>query len=108
MHSRTIDAFLQAGPILTPYRRSGTGAPVLLLCRGALADRLLGRLAGRRCVIAPELPEGVPFTAWLCDVIDGLGLDRPAIVADATFAEAVRAFVRDEPDRVGRVVVVPG
>src|SRR5262245_46426244 len=65
MQPAGISATFQAGATVTPYRRAGTGEPVLLLgfrIEGdPLGALLFGRLAERFRVIAPEIPEGVPF-----------------------------------------------
>lgn len=104
-------ALFQAGPTVTPYRRAGAGEAIVLLFpggdAGALGAEVFARLAERFRVIAPDVPEGIPVAAWLRDLIEGLGLERPGIVADACFADAVRQLAREDPDRVGRVVAVP-
>jgi len=108
---KVTSALFQAGPTVTAYRRAGSGAPVLLLFPGGGADPLgadvFARLAERFRVVAPDVPDGIPFAAWLRDLIEGLGLERPGIVADGCFAGAARELAREDPERVGRVVAVP-
>jgi pimeloyl-ACP methyl ester carboxylesterase len=109
-----IEAVVQAGPFETPYRRAGTGGTVLLLMADddpAGRDRLFDQLAGRFRTIAPELPGELAETpelmaVWLRGLIDGLGLDRPAIVAGPTYAAPLRRFAELDPDRVGRLALV--
>jgi hypothetical protein len=57
-------------------------------------------------VIAPVRPAGVPFSRWLRDLIDGLGLDRPYLVADGSIAGVALGFALVEEERVGGVVAV--
>ncbi|AKF09324.1 alpha/beta fold hydrolase [Sandaracinus amylolyticus] len=101
---------LQTGTTETRYQRAGRGSPVLLLFTDATADalgaRLFERLAAGFRVIAPTLPPGVEIASWLRDLIEGLGLIRPAIVADEPFVVASLALSTQEPDRVGAIVVL--
>lgn len=101
---------LQTGTTETQYRRAGHGPPVLLLFAEGSADELgahlFDRLAAGFRVIAPTCPAGVEIADWLRDLIEGLGLIRPAIVADEPFALASLGLSMQEPDRVGAVVVI--
>lgn len=101
---------LRTGTTETQYRRAGQGPPVLLLFPGGTEDelgaQLFDRLAARFRVIAPICPVGVELTSWLRDLIEGLGLIRPAIVADEPFGTASLGLSMREPDRVGAVVVI--
>ena len=103
---------LRTGTTETLYQRAGQGPPVLLLLPEGATDelgaQLFGRLAGRFRVIAPVLPAGVEITGWLRDLIEGLGLIRPAIVADEPFGLASLSLSIQEPDRVGAIVVIAG
>lgn len=117
-----IEAVVQAGATETHYRRAGCGSTVLLLFPGGAADPLAAllfdRLARRFRVIAPLPPAGVvagsaegeqtAVSTWLRDLIDGLGLVRPGVVAGETLAAAVLAFSRTDPDRAGAIVTVSG
>lgn len=101
---------LRIGTTETLYQRAGQGPPVLLLLHEGATDELgaelFGRLAARFRVIAPVRPAGVEITSWLRDLIEGLGLIRPAIVADEAFGLASLSLSMQEPDRVGAIVVM--
>ncbi|UJR78169.1 Hypothetical protein I5071_1960 [Sandaracinus amylolyticus] len=101
---------LRTGTTETHYHRAGQGPPVLLLFADATADelgaQLFERLAACFRVIAPVRPAGVDIASWLRDLIEGLGLIRPAIVADEPFVLASLALSTQEPDRVGAIVVI--
>jgi pimeloyl-ACP methyl ester carboxylesterase len=104
------EAVLVTGAIETHYRRAGNGRPLLLLLPCNSADsagkQLFEGLATRCRVIAPVQPPGVPFSDWLRDLIDGLGLDRPYLIVDTSIAEVARGFAQVEDERVGGVVAV--
>lgn len=99
---------LRTGTTETPYRRAGQGPSVLLLFAegNELGAQLFERLAARFRVIAPLLPSGVEVASWLRELIEGLGLIRPAIVADEPFGVASLSLSMQEPDRVGAIVVL--
>lgn len=107
MDNRTesVEAVLLTGGIETPYRRAGHGPPILLL-----ADRsdLFQALSHAFRVIQPLHPPGDPHSPdwprWLQDVVDGLGLGRPALVVDAQLAGLMRQLATTDPDRIGPVV----
>jgi pimeloyl-ACP methyl ester carboxylesterase len=117
-----IEAVVQAGASETPYRRAGAGGAVLLLIGATEAgcgDWLFGQVAGHFRAIAPVLPAGLDLAlgphpagngggleAWLRGLIDGLGLDRPALVSGTARGAALLRFVALDPDRVGRVVLL--
>lgn len=118
-----VSAVIQVGTIETRYQRAGCGSPVILLGSHGVADptdALLFRALGERFrVIAPERPQVVagepPFdtaeasvslSTWLRDMIDGLGLERPSIVADDGFGIAALSFALTDPERMDRLVVV--
>ncbi len=101
------------------YRRAGRGRAVLLLTSRETASGpgalVLHSLAGRFRVIAPELrvaPAGVrvrgsaAVCGWLGDVVDGLGLERPSVVADESFGLAALRYAMLDPERVDRLVVI--
>lgn len=123
MTSPAVVAVLQTGATETSYHRAGAGRSLLLLFVRALADplgaQLFEHLAARFRVIAPVLPAGVgggetpgagrpPVSPsrWLRDLIDGLGLVRPAVVADEWFAGALLGFALMDPHRLGKVIAV--
>jgi pimeloyl-ACP methyl ester carboxylesterase len=117
-----IEAVVHAGATETHYRRAGSGPVVLLLFPGGADDPpaacLFARLARRFRVIAPRPPASVraaarfaegdpaPVADWLRDLIDGLGLVRPGLVACHAFGPAALAFSRTDPDRAGALVAL--
>jgi pimeloyl-ACP methyl ester carboxylesterase len=116
-----IEAVVQTGPVETSYRRAGAGPPVLLLVETAEAeagDWLFDQLAGRFRTIAPTLPvrldgagmdpttDRVELEGWLRGLIDGLGLERPAVVAGAARGTSLLRFLALDPERVARVALV--
>jgi pimeloyl-ACP methyl ester carboxylesterase len=119
-----VEALVQTDSTETRYRRAGHGASVVFLGRSedsaAGAHSLFRSLAARFRVIAPEphpalahqpaMGDGseatLSFSTWLRGVIDGLGLVRPALVADEGFGIAALSFALTDPERVGRLVVV--
>lgn len=126
-------AVVHAGGEEIPYLRAGRGPSVLLLLdpvpelggsgfgpEGGSGDRgtKLALEAGRQLralaesfrVVVPLLSP--PRTArngerWIRDVIDGLGLDRPTLVAPVDLAPLLLRVVRRDPGRVGLCVLVP-
>jgi pimeloyl-ACP methyl ester carboxylesterase len=117
-----IEAVVQTGAFETSYRRAGAGGPVLLLIgatEAAMGDWLFEQLAGQFRIIAPVLPpcvDGGDSTAppgddhelelWLRGLIDGLGLERPALVGGAARGAGLLRFMVRDPERVGRVALV--
>lgn len=117
-----IEAVVQTGTFETSYRRAGAGSAVLLLIGATEAagdDWLFGQLAGRFRIIAPVLPtvlhgsygphppgDGPGLEVWLRGLIDGLGLDRPALVAGAARGAGLLRFMALDPERVGRLALV--
>jgi hypothetical protein len=110
-----MEAVIEAGGAETRYVRAGAGRPVVLLLRavgerahgsGVAADPLFARLAAEFRVIAPALPAGRVLTGWVRDVVDGLGLDRPALVVDAGIAAGMIPVAAAEDDRCRSFVVL--
>lgn len=108
-------ATVYAGATATEYVRAGCGAPVLLLAeRGA--DPLLTALGARFRVIAPELPCRVvtpepgtsapPFSVWLRDFLDGLGIARVDVVATEAYGVRALSYCLVDPARVGRIALL--
>lgn len=100
-----IEAVVQVGAQETRYLRCGRGERVVVVLAGDTEDRLrlMRRYAAAHCVIAPvphepvaggahgaEGPAGQGGAAaleeWLLGVIDGLGLDLPAVFLAAEYA----------------------
>ena len=107
-------ATVHAGAHATVYLRAGQGEPVVLLCARPRRP-LLATLAARFRVIAPELPRHalppadgspVPFSAWLRDFLDGLGVGRASVVAEERFALRTLNFALTDPTRVHRVALL--
>lgn len=109
-----VKALVQTGSTETVYRRAGQGPTLVLLLGPRSADerdRLLSSLARAFRVIDPTPPEDVGdgWSSWLRGVVDGLGLQRPALVADPGTASRAEALARSDPHRFGPVIVVqPG
>jgi hypothetical protein len=117
-----IRAVVHTGATETAYRRAGSGPPVLLLLGDGpdspRAIALIEALAGSCRVIAPESPEPAysaharrrsgGHAVWLRDLMDGLGLVRPCIIADDRFALSALAFTLADPHRAGRLLIATG
>lgn len=108
----TVQAVVQTGATETRYYRAGTGRPVLLLNAHGTADPLgaflFHVLTSCSRVIAPEPATGtvMPRSSWIRDVMDGLGLMRPSIVADGVLGISALNFALTDPERVDRLIVV--
>lgn len=114
----THEAVLQTGTLETCYQRAGTGAPVLLLfptgldgTRDPLGAALFARLATRYRVVAPTVPAGVggagvPLSKWLRELIDGLGLVLPTMIAEESLAGALLGFSLVDPGRIAGLVAI--
>jgi pimeloyl-ACP methyl ester carboxylesterase len=117
-----IEAVVQIGAIETAYRRAGAGDAVLLLTGTTEArepDWLFDQLARHFRIVAPMVPAGLDGRAdrdptggglelegWLRGLIDGLGLERPAVVAGAACGAGLLRFMVLDPDRVGRMALI--
>lgn len=100
-------AEVRVGDVVTRYRRSGSGRPVVLLdaprdVESAAAD-LTELLSRRFRVLVPDLPDGqVDLAAWLRDFLEALGLERAAVVvADRVGIAALNLALLDT-DQDGR------
>jgi pimeloyl-ACP methyl ester carboxylesterase len=114
-----VEAVVQTGPTETRYVRAGKGAPVLLLLDGgavaAVASQLLETLVSEFRLLLPALDvhggdfadagQG-SFSMWLRNFMDGLGIDRFAVIATTACADALAAFATTDPDRVRGVVIL--
>lgn len=111
----THEAVLQTSTLETRYQRAGTGAPVLLLfprgTRDPLGAALFSRLTEHYRVVAPTVPDGVgctgtPLSKWLRDLIDGLGLVQPTMIAEESLAGALLGFSLVDPGRIAGLVAI--
>ena len=111
MKTDIVEAVVQAGAAETEYARAGSGRPTVLLLRPSsslaaiTADPLFISLSRGLRVVAPALTTERELTAWVGDLVDGLGLDRPAVVVDAAVAGAAVPLVLGE-DRCSCIVVL--
>ena len=116
-----IEAVVVAGTVETPYRRAGRGATVLVLGAPWLFDELtetmrvveplrlpparIGEVGAGGAGDGAGPPEDTAWREWLQGLVDGLGLDRPAIAVGPQLEAAARQAVARDPDRFGPVVV---
>jgi pimeloyl-ACP methyl ester carboxylesterase len=109
-----IEAVVQAGAFETSYRRAGRGDTVLLILAAedhAIRDWLFVTLGEHFRIIAPDLPPELAAApellgTWWPALIDGLGLDQPAVVAGAAYARALLRLAVRDPHRMGRLVLL--
>lgn len=100
-----VEAVLVTGGDEIPYRRAGHGRPVVLLTPDPrLFDLLAARLRVVQPLRMPGDPGGGAWHRWLQGLVDGLGLDRPALVVDTLLAGPVRRLAAIDPDRFSVVV----
>src|SRR5512138_2016560 len=111
--SRSLDSLgeCRARGQIVRYRRSGAGRPLLLLHSPedspALWPEVLEILrSGFRLVVPDPPPRGTEAEAWLCALLDGLGLSGVTVVASDEFCIAALERALLEPDRIARVVMV--
>ena len=117
-----IRHYLQVGDRRVHYRRSGKGAPLVVLPAvpqsSALVETLLVALADRFTVIALDAPgygESAPLSpdqsaisddaTALADTLDALQLRRVNLFAVDTSAAVAVEFARIRPDRVQHLVL---
>jgi hypothetical protein len=103
---------LQIGDRIVRYTCSGTGRPVLVLATGRRAGLdTAAALASMGRVVAPLPPapmgaSGAALSTWLPHFLDGLGLDRPPVVADGALAEPLLGLLLRDPFRLGPVALL--
>jgi len=92
------------------YTRSGRGAPAVVLSSdSALRELLSAELSRGFSVIAPELHAACNDSTgarWLPELIEGLGLQRPHLVATDSFGPAALHFALGDADCIDRLAVV--
>ena len=102
-----VEGLLQAGSLETPYRRMGRGRPVLLLLPGAapaVRDGVFRGLAREGLVVEPLwLPPVETWTGWLQDLVEGLGLEHPDVMAEDTVLAALERVAREAPETLGTI-----
>lgn len=104
-------AEVRAKHSVTRYRRVGSGNPVILLDSGDGPDRLWPQLDAAlseccRLLVPEPPPSGTDVTAWLTCFLDGLGLERAALVAADRFCLPMLELALLDGDRVERLVLV--
>lgn len=92
------------------YRRAGAGTPVVVL-RGAddaLWPELDAELVSRFRVVTPELPADCEnVAAWVADFLEGVGLDRVAVLAAEPCCLSALELALLGADQVERLILVP-
>jgi pimeloyl-ACP methyl ester carboxylesterase len=113
-----VEAVVQTGPVETRYSRAGRGAPVLLLLDesavNAAVSQLLETLVSEFRLLLPALDGAVHtadaeqpgFPEWLRDFMDGLGIDRFAVIATDRYARSLTSFMASDPDRIRHLVLL--
>lgn len=107
-----IEALVQAGAIESRYVRTGSGSRLVLLLpprqrRAWLDGSLLPRLAARYCVVVPEVPASAPdaVAPWLQSFLDGIGVERCSVVAEAGLARPLYRACRSD-ERIERFALL--
>ena len=91
------------------YRRAGAGRPLVVLRGGAdaLWPELESELATRFRVLTPEMSGDGDVAARAHDFLEGVGLDRVALLAAEPFCIAALELVLLDACEVERLVLVP-
>jgi pimeloyl-ACP methyl ester carboxylesterase len=106
----SLRAEVYVGALRIEYRRAGAG-PAVLLLRAARNEASFHWLA-LRCRVFEPLHSGPAasgdgsLTTSIRGFLDGLGLQRVAILADGALAAEALWLAISDPDRVARVVIV--
>jgi hypothetical protein len=104
---------IRLGERVTRYRRLGTGrSPVVLLSTAPVAEPLwpeaLEAVAAHHRIYAPEIPSNIAgFGPWLRGFMDGVGAERPAIVATASLCIPALEYALLDPYRIRGLVLIP-
>lgn len=109
--SGSFRAVVRIGTTTTEYLRAGAGRPVLLLRPPtgdtATWEAIVATISGSLRVIMPDtLPDEEQLGDWFCGLLEGLGLDDVAIVADGSYGRVAIALAAGEPERVSRCVLL--
>ena len=110
--SPTTLAEVRAHDQVMRYRRAGAGRPVVVLRAapgaGPLWPELDESLEGAFRVITPEVPAtGADVARWLGGFLEGVGLERVALVATDGFCLPALELVLLDAEQVERLVLVP-
>jgi pimeloyl-ACP methyl ester carboxylesterase len=94
------------------YRRAGAGRPLLVLRSSLEAHPLWAELdaalVGAFRVLTPDLPlAGVDLAMWMRDFLEGVGLERVAVIADDALCITALEMVLLNAEQVERMVLVP-
>src|SRR5262245_5309781 len=103
---------IRLGERVTRYRRLGTGRPVVLLSTAPVAEPLwpeaLDAVAAQHRIYAPEIPANLAgFGPWLRGFMDGVGAERPVLVARSAFCIPALEYALLDPYRIQSLVLVP-
>lgn len=103
---------IRLGERVTRYRRLGTGRPVVLLSTAPLAEPLwpeaLDAVAAVNRIYAPEIPQNVAgFGPWLRGFMDGVGAERPSVIASSSLCIPALEYALFDPYRIHSLVLVP-
>ncbi len=114
-----VQALVRADGVEIPYLRAGRGPAVLLLTGMSREEGeeplpgdgpVLEILSLRFRVIAPlRTPPSGPTNGahWIRGIIDGLGLERPMVVAEAEQAPLLLRAIARDPEQIGAVLLLP-
>jgi hypothetical protein len=110
--STTAFAEVRAHDQVMRYRRTGAGRPLLVLCSAldpdALWPELESSLTGAFRVLTPELPPSRDDVAvWLGGFLEGVGLERAALLAADDCCLPALELTLLGSDHVERLVLVP-
>ena len=108
-HSAETLAEVRAHDQVMRYRRAGAGRPLVVI-RGrpdALWPELESDLAARFRVLTPELSDDGDVAARARDFLEGVGLDRVALLAAEPFCVSALELVLLDACQVERLVLVP-
>ena len=103
---------IRLGERVTRYRRLGTGRPVVLLSTAPLAEPLwpeaTDAVSAVHRIYAPEIQTNVAgFGPWLRGFMDGVGAERPTIIATSNLCVAALEYALLDPYRIHSLVLVP-
>jgi pimeloyl-ACP methyl ester carboxylesterase len=112
-HPASTLAEVRAHDQVMRYHRAGVGRPLVLLRTAAGPDSLWPELeahfVGRFRVFTPELPPDCDdVAAWVKDFLEGVGLDRVAVIAADPCCLSALELALLGPDQIERLVLVPG